>query len=120
MFSALLVLPGDRLRAKDARLIKTLTKKINFLTAEEGGGGASKDEVEKLRSKYKEVRDALDEEEDKNATLRSKLRRSDRDVEEKTDHIETLQNEVKELREKVRRYKTELALKVGGRQCGYR
>lgn len=98
------------LRAKDARMIKTLNKKIAFLTAEGGEGGASQAEMDKLKTKNKETREALEEEEDKNAALKTKSRRVQRDLDEKVDHVATLEREVASLREKVRRFKTELAI----------
>lgn len=60
-----------RLRAKDGRLIKKLEKKIEFLTAEGGEGGGSRVEMDKLKEKNKELRSALEEEEDRTTALSS-------------------------------------------------
>eukprot|EP00038_Savillea_parva_P006148 m.161964 g.161964 ORF g.161964 m.161964 type:complete len:1355 (+) comp12131_c0_seq1:60-4124(+) len=97
------------LRKKDVRTIAKLQKKLAFLSGESEGGGGSAEEVEKLKSKNKELREALEEEEDKNATLATKKRRALRDLEEKTELVTTLEKEVESLRAKVRRYRQELA-----------
>jgi chromosome segregation ATPase len=71
------------LRAKDVRLIAKIQKKLAFLSEEAEGGGGSAEELEKLKKKNKEIREALEEEEDKCAKLSTAKRRAVRDLDEK-------------------------------------
>eukprot|EP00040_Diaphanoeca_grandis_P003989 m.26625 g.26625 ORF g.26625 m.26625 type:complete len:1353 (+) comp15482_c0_seq1:117-4175(+) len=98
------------MRKKDQRAIRNLKKKIGFLAGEENGGASSED-MERLKTKNKELRAALDEEEDKNSALSSGKRRVQRELDENIELVQTLEKTVLDLREKVRRYRSEVAAK---------
>ena len=57
----------------------------------------------------KELRTALGDEEDKVAALVASKRRLQRGVEESTEHVATLEREVVELRNKLRRHHVEIS-----------
>eukprot|EP00035_Acanthoeca_spectabilis_P020591 m.433685 g.433685 ORF g.433685 m.433685 type:complete len:1351 (-) comp17608_c0_seq1:6494-10546(-) len=97
------------LRQKDQRTIKKLKSNISFLKEEGGVGGASSEEVTKLKAKNKDLRAALDEEEDKTAKLNNEKRRIRNELEEATELVSTLEKEVESLRMKVRRYRQQLS-----------
>eukprot|EP00039_Didymoeca_costata_P018541 m.333902 g.333902 ORF g.333902 m.333902 type:complete len:1372 (+) comp17243_c0_seq1:84-4199(+) len=97
------------LREKDKRTIARLEKKIVFLSAESGDGAASAAEVDKLKKKNKDLRDALEEEEDKTAALKNGKRRLQRELDEQLELVATLEKEVADLRSKVRRYRLEFS-----------
>lgn len=118
------------LRQKDQRTIKKLKSNISFLKEEGGVGGASSEEVTKLKAKNKDLRAALDEEEDKTAKLNNEKRRIRNELEEavrngvliwcrcfvgshhfltQTELVSTLEKEVESLRMKVRRYRQQLS-----------
>lgn len=95
-------------RDKDRRTIARLEKRLKFLAAE-GGSGVSSEELDTLKAKNKELKDQLDDEEDKNSALQTSKRRLQRELDEQYELVQTLEKQNQDLHNKVKRYRAELS-----------